>query len=206
MTGLEAGRTDHVHVVYHGIDPVKVGKKEKVIMYAGRLIPEKGALELAKAAAKLLPHYPDWKIAFVGARLGGAQSTPYAKSVGDTLKPLGKQVVFLGHQPHAKVMKLFSKASIAVVPSIWNEPLGRTAIEALATGCRALVTSGHGGLAEIAGDAGVIVSPVTPDGLALALQGLVEDPEALRNVQQMCVTRAAIFVACGPASSGRITS
>jgi glycosyltransferase involved in cell wall biosynthesis len=108
------------------------------------------------------------------------------------LKPLGKQAVMMGHQPHEKTLRLYAKAAIAVVPSTWNEPLGRTAIEAMAAGC-ALVTSGHGGLAEIAGDAGVIVDPVTPEGLALALQGLIEDPETLRHIQQMCVTRAPLF-------------
>lgn len=193
LTGLEAGRTDHVHVVYHGIDPIKPGKKEPVILYAGRLIEEKGALELAQAAQILLPHFPNWKIVFVGAnRPGGANSTPYARAVGDALKKLKEQAVFLGHQPHAKVMRLYARASIAVVPSIWHEPLGRTAIEALAGGC-ALVTSGHGGLAEIAGEAGILVSPVTPQGLALALQGLLEDPETLRGVQQQCMTRAPQF-------------
>jgi glycosyltransferase involved in cell wall biosynthesis len=193
LTGLEAGRTDHVHVVYHGIDAIKHSKKESVILYVGRLIEEKGALELAQAAQILLPHFPNWKIAFVGAtRHGGQNASPYARAVIDALKPLGKQAVMMGHQPHEKTLRLYAKAAIAVVPSTWNEPLGRTAIEAMAAGC-ALVTSGHGGLAEIAGDAGVIVDPVTPEGLALALQGLIEDPETLRHIQQMCVTRAPLF-------------
>ncbi len=194
LTGLEAGRNDHVHVLYHGIPPITPkARKEPVILFAGRLIEEKGVLELAQAAQKLLPHFPNWRIAFAGAsRPGGKAATPYAKAVGAALRPLGKQAVFLGHQPYAKVLDLFSRASIAVVPSTWNEPMGRTAAEALLSGC-ALVTSGHGGLAEVAGDAGVLVSPVTADGLALALQGLMEDPETLRAVQMRCHEHAHHF-------------
>ncbi len=193
LTGLEAGRTDHVHTVYHGVDPVLKAKKESFILYAGRLIPEKGALELAKAAQILLPHFPNWKIVYVGAnRPGGKNTTPYAQEVGKVLKTLGKQAVFLGHQPHSKILDLYGRAAVAVVPSVWNEPFGRTAAEAMAAGC-ALVTSGHGGLIEICGDAGVIVSPITPEGLALALQGLLEDPETLRSIQQQCVTRGSEF-------------
>lgn len=194
LTGLEAGRGDHVHVVYHGIRPITPKpRKDPVILYAGRLIEEKGVLELARAAQKLLPHFPNWKIAFVGAnRPGGKNMTPYAREVGNALRRLGKQAVFLGHQPYTKVLDLFARASIAVVPSTWNEPMGRTAAEALLSGC-ALVTSGHGGLAEVAGEAGVLVSPVTADGLALALQGLMEDPATLRAVQMKCLEHAHYF-------------
>ena len=198
LTGLEAGRTDHVRTIYYGVDPVLKAKKEPFILYVGRLTEEKGALELARAAQILLPHFPNWKIVYAGASRhgGGKGGSPYARAVSEALKPLGKQAVFLGHIPHSKVLELYGRAAIAVVPSIWNEPFGRVATEAMAAGC-ALVTSGHGGLIEAAGDAGVIVSPVTPEGLALALQGLLEDPETLRSIQQQCITRGAEFSLSG---------
>jgi UDP-glucose:(glucosyl)LPS alpha-1,2-glucosyltransferase len=194
LTGLEAARSDHVHVVYYGVPPVEIpAQKEPVILFVGRLIPEKGALELAQAAARLLPHFPNWKIAFVGAnRPGGKGSTHYTKQVGKALEPLGKQAIFMGYQTHTKTLELFARASIAVVPSVWTEPFGRTAIEAMMAGC-ALVTSGHGGLIEACGDAGVLVSPVTSDGLALALQGLIEDPRTLHAIQQQCYERGQYF-------------
>lgn len=194
LTGLEAARSDHVHVVYHGVPPLTPKpRKDPLILFVGRLIPEKGALELAQAAQKLLPYFPNWQIAFVGSnRPGGKGTTPYTHAVGKALQALGKQAVFLGHQPHQKVLELYCRASIAVVPSIWNEPMGRTALEAMAAGC-ALVTSGHGGLGELVGEAGVLSSPVTADGLALALQGLLEDPATLRDIQQQCLARGSLF-------------
>jgi len=193
LTGLEAGRTDHVHVVYQGVDVEPAPQKENVILYVGRLIEEKGALELAKAAQILLPHFPNWRIVYAGAnRPGGKNTTAYTRAVGEALKPLGKQAVFMGHQSHEKILNLFSHAAIAVVPSVWAEPMGRVAIEAMAAGC-ALVTSGHGGLAELAAEAGLMVSPVTPQGLALALQGLIEDPVSLHGVQQLCYQRGSQF-------------
>ena len=193
LTGLEAGRTDHVHVVYEYTGTIKPEPKQSFILYVGRLIEEKGALELAQAARLVLNYFPTWRIVYAGAnRPGGKNDTPYARAVMKELEALGKQALFLGHQPHGKIKSLYARAAVAVVPSTWAEPMGRTAAEALAAGC-ALVTSGHGGLAEIAGNAGVLVSPVTPNGLALALQGLLENPDTLREVQQLCLEHSRYF-------------
>lgn len=192
LTGLEAGRIDHVQVVYQGIDIKPQPKREKVILYVGHLTKEKGALEMARAATLLLPHHPDWRMVFAGEKRPGRNADSYRKQVLATVAPLKKQAVFMGYLPHERVLQLFSHAPIAVVPSLRAEPMGRTAIEAMAGGC-ALVTSGHGGLTELAGDVGVIVSPVTPEGLALALQGLIEDTNTMHAVQAQCAERGAWF-------------
>lgn len=193
LTGLEAGRTDHVHVVYHGVDAEPHTQKQNVILYVGHLTEGKGALPLAQAAALVLPHFPDWRIVFAGAsRPNKKTSSPYAQQIGEALRPLGKQAVFMGYQSHDKILNLFNHAAIAAVPSVRAEPAGRAAIEAMAAGC-ALITSGHGGLAELVAQAGLMVSPVTAQGLGLALQGLIEDPHTLAGIQQLCMERGAQF-------------
>lgn len=196
LTGLEAGRTDHVHVVYQGIDNTPKPKRENVLLYVGHLTQRKGPLELAHAARMILPHHPDWRIVFAGESRPNKNSDKYRRDIQAALAPLKKQAVFMGHLPHEKILELFSHAPIAVVPSIQPEPIGRTAIEAMSGGC-ALVTSGHGGLTELAGDVGVIVSPVTAQGLALALQGLIEDQASREQVQQRCAQRGAWFALAG---------
>ncbi len=194
LMGLEAGRTDHVHVVYVGVAARAKPKKEAFILYAGHMRADKGVLELAQAAARILPHFPNWKIVFVGTPHPSKtkRSTPYVRAVADAVKKLGWRAVFLGAQPHHKIMELFARAAVAVVPSHRAEPLGRTAIEAMASGA-ALVTSGHGGLAEIAGEAGLLVTPITADGLALCLTGLLENNDTLRAIQHQCLDRGALF-------------
>jgi glycosyltransferase involved in cell wall biosynthesis len=71
-------------------------------------------------------------------------------------------------------MDAMAKASIVVVPSRWPEPFGLTALEAIASGA-ALITTGSGGLAEIAGDAAVYVPPNDPTALAAAIIALAND-------------------------------
>lgn len=195
LTGLEAVRTDHVRVIHHGavIQP-SVPQKDKFILFVGRIMAEKGVLDIVQAAQTLLPHYPDWRLVVVGSQLTKptAIQKSYHNHVHQQLKKLGRQAVWLDTQPHSKLQQLYARAAIAVVPSIVPEPVGRTAIEALAAGC-ALVSSGLGALYEILGNSGVIVDPVTPQGLALALQGLIEDQATLHGVQRDCLERARDF-------------
>ena len=53
----------------------------------------------------------------------------------------------LGFQSHKKVLKQLEKASISVVCSRWNEPFGRTSLEAASRGC-CVIISNRGGLKE----------------------------------------------------------
>ena len=53
----------------------------------------------------------------------------------------------LGFKKHNEVLSNFEKTSIAVVCSRWNEPFGRTSLEAASRGC-AVIISNRGGLPE----------------------------------------------------------
>jgi glycosyltransferase involved in cell wall biosynthesis len=87
-------------------------------------------------------------------------------------------------------MALLAQAEIAVVPSLWDDPCPRAAIEALAHGC-ALVTSRRGGLPEIVGDAALFVDPADTAGFAAALGRLGQDAPFRRELQARARARAA---------------
>ena len=59
---------DKVVVVRNGVKKLKINiKKKNQILIVGRMIPEKGILE-ALALANILPEFPDWSLALVGAK------------------------------------------------------------------------------------------------------------------------------------------
>ena len=58
-----------------------------------------------------------------------------------------KNLKVLGFQNHTKVLNIFKKTSIAVACSRWEEPFGRTSLEASSRGC-AVIVSNRGGLPE----------------------------------------------------------
>lgn len=85
--------------------------------------------------------------------------------------------------PSNQVMASWIRASVAVVPSVWNEPQGQVAIEATLLG-RAVVASDVGGLRDVVQDGvtGLMVPPGDPGALAAALDSLLEDPGARRRM------------------------
>ncbi|WP_207480886.1 glycosyltransferase family 4 protein [Arenibaculum pallidiluteum] len=184
LEGLSGGE-DKVHVLYYGIPrpwPAPPAK-EDLILFVGRIIPDKGVLELVRALARVLPGHPGWRAAFVGGLKAGQESGAdlYGAAVRREIEAIGPAARFLGVRPHEEVMELFARAAIVAVPSVWEEPFGRTAAEAVAAGC-ALVCSGRGGLPEIASGRGMVAEPTVED-LSRALSELVSDAPRRQALQ-----------------------
>jgi glycosyltransferase involved in cell wall biosynthesis len=196
LDGLPDARSDHVHVVYHGVKQFDhQPPKTPTILYVGRIVPEKGVEALLTALEKVLPHNKGWRVVFAGARRHGEldkASTDFGRQICTRIDALGAQAVFLGHQSHAAILDQFAHAAIAVVPSVWEEPMGRVAIEAMAAGC-ALITSGRGGLKELVGDHGLIANPPTCNNLGRALHMLMQDGDRLADIQMQCRERGRAF-------------
>jgi glycosyltransferase involved in cell wall biosynthesis len=94
-----------------------------------------------------------------------------------SLQPVSARTTIEYNQPLAVVRERLSQAAIAIVPSKWDEPFGRTALEAHAAGC-AVISSGTGGLPEVSGDHAIFL----PQGFGssdvrTSVEILVEDEE-----------------------------
>ena len=129
----------------------KVGIKpdKKVIMFAGRIAPTKGILELTEAFKRL--NRDDTVLMVVGAHnFGTGQTSEFQKRMEKQFSELGKRVCFTGYVPYDEIWKYYKLADIAVLPSIWEEPAGLTMIEACAAGIP-LITTESGGIPEYLG-------------------------------------------------------
>ncbi|MGD0605319.1 MAG: glycosyltransferase family 4 protein [Streptosporangiaceae bacterium] len=110
--------------------------------------------------------------------------------------------VFVARQvPSAQVVASWVRASVAIVPSTWNEPLGQVAIEASLLG-RAVVASDVGGLRDVVrhGVTGLLVPPGDPGALAAALDSLLEDPQTRQRMGEAGRQHAQQFEATAVAS------
>lgn len=178
--------TDSVHVVHNGLRiPAELSvQKQKQILYVGRMTPNKGGLVFAQALADLLVDYPDWKGVMIGGRrhCNATTLSRYQKQVRHEVERAHGRIECRGFCEYETTLQATREAAIAVVPSLWNEPFGRTALEAMAKGC-ALVTTGRGGLSEVVGDAGLLYPDGTASALKTQLKTLLDDADALAAAQ-----------------------
>ena len=133
---LKISDSDKTSIIYHSIKPQKkISKKRKFITFVGKLNNAKGYDIFRDAVSKILNSHNNWK----------------AFSIGDETR---ERPIFdhprhyeLGFLKHKEVLNFLNKSAIAVVPSRWEEPFGRTSLEASSRGC-ATIISNRGGLPE----------------------------------------------------------
>ena len=115
---------------------------EKIILYIGRLVYEKGIQHLIAAMPKILDNYNDAKLIIAGK--GGMidELKAEAEALG-----IAHKVYFTGYLNAKQVQKIYKCADIAVFPSTY-EPFGIVALEAMLAGVPTVV-SDVGGLNEI---------------------------------------------------------
>ena len=115
---------------------------EKIILFMGRLVYEKGVQHLISAMPKILNGYNDAKLVIAGK--GGMIDE--LKAQVDAMG-IGHKVCFAGYLNGKDVQQMYKSADIAVFPSTY-EPFGIVALEAMLSE-NPVVVSDIGGLNEI---------------------------------------------------------
>ena len=157
-------------VIYHSVyKQKKLLKKKKYITFVGKLNTAKGYDIFRDAVIKILDKFPDWKAFSIGDE---TRQRPIIKH--DQHKELG----FLNHK---KVLDFLNKSEIAVVPSRWEEPFGRTALEASSKGC-ATIISNKGGLPETT-DHSIILNSNSSKELYEKIRKLILDNKYRSKIQ-----------------------
>ena len=178
-----------VHVVRNGVDgtafspgpaPERPSSDGRLrVLFAGRMVREKGADVLVRAAGLL--GRDDLEFTVVGSQGfdRNASPSPYELELRRAASQSGARIGFEPFVDRSRLPELLRTADILVVPSRWADPCPLTVGEGLATGLP-VVASRIGGIPEIVGPTSRLVPPDDPAALAAALAELADDP-ALRT-------------------------
>jgi glycogen synthase len=152
--------------------------QEKIVLYVGRLVYEKGIHILINAVPKILAK-TDAKFVIVGSGYMQEQLSNIVKSMG-----LEHKVLFTGFVDEENLLKLQKVADVSVVPSLF-EPFGIVALEAMAAKSP-VVVSDTGGLGEIVEHdmTGVKVYPNNTDSLAWGITKILTDTNYSRKLRE----------------------
>jgi glycosyltransferase involved in cell wall biosynthesis len=172
-------------VLYAGVDldrfQVGSDRRERRVLYVGRLLPHKGINYLIEAVDRTIP------LTIVGR--------PYDTRYFELLQglALGKDVTFITDADDQQVFRLYQTCAVSVLPSVHRtiygdyfavpELLGLTLLEAMACATPVICTDA-GSLAEVVTDGvdGFIVPSNQPESLRERILTLLGDPERAREM------------------------
>lgn len=163
--------SEKIEVIYQSTNKTKINinKKEKIITFVGKLNKSKGYDLFGKAILKILNEFKDWK-AFV---LGDEPR--------EDIDFNHKNLIKFGYKSNEKVLNLLKKTSIAVACSRWNEPFGRSSLEASSRGC-AVIISNKGGLPETITD-GIILNELSINNVYKEIKDLIVNKKKRQRIQ-----------------------
>ncbi len=170
FTNLDKKLSDKTEIIYHSVNKSKKKyKKDKKITFVGKLNTSKGYDIYKDAVIKILDEFKDWKAYSIGDE---SRSRPVINHINH------KELGFLNHN---KVLNFLSTSEIAVVPSRWEEPFGRTALESSSRAC-ATIISNRGGLPETT-DSCVILKKLNSKELYKEIKKLIKNDILRKKIQ-----------------------
>jgi glycosyltransferase involved in cell wall biosynthesis len=175
-----------VFVLYNGVERKlkRFPAKKKEILFVGRLVYEKGVHLYVDAIKAIAVKYPDWSFGLIGSfRLGeNTNKNLYSEKIIKKMKAIGSQAQLYGFKDQEFVEQKMKTASIIVIPSIWEEPFGLVAAEAMSNGA-CIIASKIGGIPEIIKDNGILINNLNLHKLLSNLDYLISNKN-IREVYQ----------------------
>ena len=168
--GIDQKLINKTEVVYPSIhNEKKIFKKEKNITFVGKLNISKGYDIYRDAIIKILDDFPEWNAFSIGDEKRNRPIIDHPKHKD------------LGYLTHKKVLQVLQRSEIAVVPSRWEEPFGRTSLESSSRAC-ATIISNRGGLPETT-DYCVVLKKLDHKELYNEIKKLIIDSKYRKKIQ-----------------------
>jgi glycogen(starch) synthase len=159
--------------MFHPAETLPQGK----LLYVGQVSLHKGVHLAIEAVGMLKAKHPDLSCQLTIA--GRCVSASYEAELKELVSryDLKKNVSFTGFVAREELPELYRRHAILLFPSVWEEPMGISILEAMASGL-VVISSGRGGSAELIvdGESGLIFKSEDADDLSYKIQMLLVKP------------------------------
>jgi glycogen synthase len=172
-----------LQVIHHGVEGPgeqnalefeKIGRPSRICFaYVGRFVSEKGIPVLLNAARQVMDEGLRFDLLLIGD--GPDRQKLQNQIVSNGLASCARITGFL---QGAVLDNLMERVHAVVMPSVWEETAGLSAIEQMMRG-RLVIASNIGGLAEIVGGAGMLFTPRDVGALASCMKKVIREPELI---------------------------
>ncbi len=168
--GIDKNFYSNYRTIYPSINRIKkFPKKEKIIVFSGKLNSAKGFDKFSKAIINILNKYKNWKSIVLGDEPREKYDFKH------------QNLSFAGWVPQDEVLKIYNRSSITIVPSLWEEPFGRSSLESASLG-NAVILSKKGGLPETINNP-IFLKNVSTKSIFDEIEKLINNKKLLKKIQ-----------------------
>jgi glycogen synthase len=182
-------------LIFHGVAPIELrispangSTNHRLDCYAfvGRLVREKGAEVLLRAAHQLSRNGFEFRLKIVG---DGPERAPLEKLAAEL--GLKEQTEFLGWVPAETVTNVLTEASAVLMPSLWEDCAPLVAIEQMMQG-RLVIASDIGGLGELVQGHGLTFLAGNVEALERCMRSAIESRDSLAQLRHSAQQHALV--------------
>jgi glycogen(starch) synthase len=181
--------------VYYGIGQTELASNGKHsldsgplrVAYVGRLVAEKGLTTLLQAGDLLKQSGCNFRLAFIG----DGPEREYLEKLTESLG-VRELTTFTGFLRNSELAQAVNAVDVVVMPSIWEETAGLSAIEHMMRG-RVVIAADIGGLGEVVGDAGLKFPIGDAQALTSCIRRVMDDRSLRASLGSSARTRATRF-------------
>lgn len=161
-----------------------IPQNAKVILFAGRLVPNKGCHLVVDSLQSVLKKHKNTYLLVVGSKwYADEEKTPYIKLLLTKAKKVHPHVRFTSYVPVEQMPQYYAAADLFVCASQWQEPLARVHYEAMASSLP-IITTCRGGNPEVMehGTNGYVLKQFrSPKALTALIKPILTDPALARR-------------------------
>jgi glycosyltransferase involved in cell wall biosynthesis len=163
----------------------RFGGSAPLVVFLGRVVEEKGVLDLVRAFATIRERFPSARLSVVGLGVDSDTVSQLAVTLG-----LSEAIDQPGWSDPSEVVNWFTAADVVVVPS-WFEAQGLSVMEAQAAGA-VVVATNVGGIPDVIedGSTGILVEQRDPKALAAAVISILGDPSRAEAIGRRAAEQA----------------
>ncbi len=166
-----------------------------VMVYCGRVIPEKGIEHVIRALLKL-SHLKQLKLLVIGSSFYGSDKhlDAFVAKMQSLSEPVKDMIRFTGYVDYDKVASYLKACDVAVLPSLCEEAFGLTMLESMACGLP-LVTTNAGGIPEVCEGSSVVLhrNDTLVDTIASSVEHWMTDNSSFQEARQRAFLRSKHF-------------
>ena len=124
-----------------------MSESEKVVLFVGRIIPEKGVEQVIDAFLQIMATQGAVLLIVGSLNFDLERTSEFERSIHQKSNMSSGRIKFTGFVPQSEISSLYHIADVAILPSMWEEPAGLTMLEAAAAGVP-VITTNAGGIPE----------------------------------------------------------